>query len=178
MAGVLEDPSTSAFRELYQCIAGRDCWRVIVPILKLPMLWGVLAGLLLNFFQMPLHYGPIKVMHLLAQCFPPLLYILLGSVLRFRLGLWEYLTVLRSLACRTALYLVIGVAIWFSPLDSFVRGVAVLCLSCPCSTTLLIYGAEFNYDAPRCAMTYNFSALLSALMIHLWSIVLITPKAA
>lgn len=176
MAAVLEEPAASAARG----ILGRTgrCWKAAAPILKLPMLWGVCVGLILNLCRVPLHYMPVKVMHVLAQCFPPLLYVLLGSVLRFRLGAKEYRIVLQALVCRWMLLGAISVLIWHSSLDKFVRAVAVLALATPCTTTLLIYGAEFGFDAGRCAMTYNISALCSFMAIHLINLFLVAEVPA
>lgn len=169
MANVLDGSSsvTGVSRQaLRSAGAGKKCWQVLEPIFKLPLLWGVVAGIGLNVCQVPFHYMPIKVMHILAQCFPPLLYILLGSVLQFRLGREEYIIVLQALACRWLLLGSIAAAVWFSTLDKLVRGVVILCLATPVSTTFLIYAAEFGYNAQRIAMTYNISAVFSVLLIH------------
>eukprot|EP00928_Gymnodinium_smaydae_P032109 TRINITY_DN2333_c0_g3_i1.p1 TRINITY_DN2333_c0_g3~~TRINITY_DN2333_c0_g3_i1.p1 ORF type:complete len:437 (-),score=46.72 TRINITY_DN2333_c0_g3_i1:11-1321(-) len=172
MATVLGDSAVSAVRGFRT----GQLKQMLVPILKMPMLWGVLIGMSLNLCRVPFHYLPVKVMHLLSQCFPPLLYILLGSVLRFRMGVKEYAIVLWAVAARWMLLGSIGMAIWFSPLDEFVRSVAILCLATPCTTTLLMYGAEFGYNASCCAMTYNLSALTSVVMVYILQTFLVSAQ--
>eukprot|EP00927_Polykrikos_kofoidii_P060031 TRINITY_DN55108_c0_g1_i1.p1 TRINITY_DN55108_c0_g1~~TRINITY_DN55108_c0_g1_i1.p1 ORF type:complete len:435 (-),score=41.19 TRINITY_DN55108_c0_g1_i1:13-1179(-) len=190
---VLEDPAATVSREYAEKMGSfqnpkqqqpeteddtSPVWKMAAPIVKMPVLWGVLVGVALNVCRVPLHYLPIKVMHVLAQCFPPLLYILLGSVLRFSLGRTEYIVVIQALLRRWLIMGTIASIVWFLPLDSVTHCIIVLCLAAPATTTMLMYAAEFGYNAPRCAMTYNLSALTSMFVIHLLNTTLVAKTRA
>jgi len=165
---VLQDPLGASSAKIK---APTLSWReILAPIIRMPMLWAAVLGCLFNVIGVPLNYLPLKILQTLSQCFPPLLYLLLGSVLRFRLGGHQYLEVLQALCLRCCIWGAVASVVWFTlPLSFQHRVIIVLICASPTSTTLLQYSQMFGYDAPRSAMTYNLSAVLSMAGIHVLS---------
>lgn len=141
-------------------------------VLKLPLIWAVLAGLTLRFFEVEL---PLKLgdgLHILGQAAIPLALLLLGIQIAtnpFRFGLYEVgASLMRLLGGAIAGYLVAKI-LGISGID---LQVIVLQSAMPTAVMSFVMVQEFGGDAPRTARVVVTSTLLSfvTLPLVLWAI--------
>lgn len=141
-------------------------------VLKLPLIWAVLAGLGLRFFEVELPFKLGESLHILGQAAIPVALLLLGMQIatnRFRFGLYEVgASLMRLLGGASVGYLVAK----FLGLSGIDLQVVVLQSSMPTAVMSFVIVQEFGGDAARTARVVVTSTLLCfvTLPLVLWAI--------
>lgn len=141
-------------------------------VLKLPLIWAVLAGLSLRFFEVELPLKLGESLHILGQAAIPVALLLLGMQIAtnpFRFGLYEVgASLMRLVGGAIAGYLVAKI-LGLSGTD---LQVAILQSSMPTAVISFVMVDEFGGDAARTARVVVTSTLLSffTLPLVLWAI--------
>lgn len=144
----------------------------IIFTLKLPIIWGMTLGIILNFFDIQL---PLKLddgLHLLREAAIPVALLLMGIQIannHFQPGIYElYASLMRLFGGAIIAYLV-GKLLSLETLD---LQVLVLQSAMPSALTSFLIVSEFGGDAPRTSRVVVLSTLLSFLTLPLvlWAI--------
>eukprot|EP00932_Pfiesteria_piscicida_P007001 SRR837773.16984.p1 GENE.SRR837773.16984~~SRR837773.16984.p1 ORF type:complete len:380 (-),score=108.09 SRR837773.16984:135-1118(-) len=156
--------------------ASQTLRRLGVVFIRTPLVWGIIAGLILNVMNVPFTALPGRAVHALTGAMAPLLYVLLGASLRFNLGISSYRMVFKSLFCRwTANGLLIlfirFVLTLFMPFDSKTIGVMTLCICAPMTTTFVMFSGMHGYKMEQVSMTKNISDIVSLVVMSMLALV-------
>lgn len=144
----------------------------LLLLLKLPLIWAVLAGLSLRFFEVELPLKLGESLHILGQAAIPVALLLLGMQIatnRFRFGLYEVgASLLRLVGGAIVGYLVAKI-LGLSGID---LQVVVLQSSMPTAVISFVMVDEFGGDAARTARVVVTSTLLCFVTVPvvLWAI--------
>ncbi len=141
-------------------------------VLKLPLIWGVLAGLSLRFFAVELPFNLDESLHILGQSAIPVALLLLGmhvATSPFRFGLYEIGASLMRLVGGAIVGYLVAKFLGLSGVD---LQVVVLQSSMPTAVISFVIVQEFGGDAARTARVVVTSTLLSfvTLPVVLWAI--------
>lgn len=121
--------------------------RIILKILKNPMIIAILIGVLFNILEIPVYVGLDKGIGLLAALCTPLSLLLIGASLSFASVTKDIGLVLTSAAIRTILtpliLIPIGMAMGLSAVE---LGIAYVFWATPCAINCFIYTREMGGD--------------------------------
>ncbi|MGB5897336.1 MAG: AEC family transporter [Geitlerinemataceae cyanobacterium] len=149
---------------------GGEFWATAGFVLKLPLAWSIIIGLLLHFAKVELPLNLDESLHLLAQAAIPVALIVLGLQIanhRLQPTPYEgYASMMRLLGGAAIAYAV-GKAIGLAELDF---QVLVLQSAMPAAVSSFLMVKEFGGDAPRTAKVVVVSTLLAfgSLPLVLW----------
>lgn len=153
-------------------LKGGNFWSSIIFTFKLPILWGMTLGLVLNSFDVKLPLKLDEGLHLLAGATIPVSLLLMGiqiATSRFKVGNYEIgASLMRLLGGAIAAYLV-GKFLGLKILD---LQVLVLESAMPSALASFLIVNEFGGDAARTTRVVIVSTLLSFLTLPLilWAI--------
>lgn len=153
-------------------LRGEGFWSSVIFTLKLPIVWGMILGLILNSFNVQL---PLKLddgLHLLKGATIPISLLLMGIQIannRFQPGTYELGASLMRLFGGAIVAYLVGKLMSLEMLD---LQVLVLESSMPSALASFIIVNEFGGDAPRTSRVVVISTLLSFLTLPLvlWAI--------
>jgi predicted permease len=136
-------------------------------IFRLPLIWAMLIGLALRFFQIPLPYGIDKSIEQLGRASIPVALIILGMQLASTgLGVGRYELLATSLRLLVAPLLGFLVA-WFLGLRGLDLQVFIIQSAMPTAVNSVILVTEFGGDAARVAKTVVTTTVFSFLTLPL-----------
>ncbi|MEB3339526.1 AEC family transporter [Okeania sp.] len=153
-------------------LKGGRFWSSIIFTLKLPIIWGMILGLIFNLFNVQLPLRLDDGLHLLKEATIPVALLLMGiqiSNSSFKPGTYEFgASLMRLLGGALVAYLV-GKTMNLARLD---LQVLVLQSSMPSALASFLMVNEFGGDATRTSKVVIVSTLLSflTLPIILWAI--------
>ncbi|MDJ1181983.1 AEC family transporter [Roseofilum casamattae] len=138
--------------------------------IKLPLIWAIMAGLLLRFFSIQLPLRLDDGLELLGGAAIPIALIVLGiqlSATRFQLGLYEGLTAVIRLLVAPAIAYGVGHVLELDTLDA---QVLILQSAMPTAVNTVVLITQFGGDASRAARTVVVSTVMSlaTLPLILW----------
>jgi malate permease and related proteins len=149
---------------------GGGFWSSARFVLKLPLVWSIVVGLVLHFFRVELPLNLDKGLHLLGEATIPIALLVLGlQIANHRLQPTPYdgyASAMRLLGGAFIAYAV-GKAIGLAELDF---QVLVLQSAMPAAVSSFLMVNEFGGDAPRTAKVVVVSTLLAfgSLPVVLW----------
>lgn len=140
-------------------------------IFKLPLIWAMLAGLLLRFYNIELPFKLGDALEMLGQAAIPIALIILGMELantRLSLAKYELISTFLRLLIGPLVALAIGQFLHLQGLD---LQVLIIQSAMPTAVNTLVLVAEFGGDTPRVARTILVTTLLSFLTLPmiLWA---------
>ncbi|NEO55498.1 MAG: AEC family transporter [Okeania sp. SIO3B5] len=153
-------------------LRGEGFWSSVIFTLKLPIVWGMILGLILNLFDIQL---PLKLddgLHLLREATIPISLLLMGIQIannRFQPSNYEVGASLMRLLGGAIIAYLVGK---FMNLEMLDLQVLVLESAMPSALSSFIIVNEFGGDAPRTSRVVVISTLLSFLTLPLvlWAI--------
>lgn len=160
------------FSTMPAIIKGGGFWSSLIFTLKLPIVWGIILGLVLHSFNVKLPLKLDEGLHLLAGATIPISLLLMGiqiATSRFQIGSYEICaSLMRLLGGAIAAYLV-AIFLGLKMLD---LQVLVLESAMPSALTSFLIVNEFGGDAVRTTRVVVVSTLLSFLTLPLvlWAI--------
>ena len=153
-------------------LKGGNLWSSIIFTLKLPILWGMVLGLVLNSFDVKLPLKLDEGLHLLAGATIPISLLLMGiqiATSRFKLGSYELCASLMRLLGGAIVAYLVAKLLGLKMLD---LQVLVLESAMPSALASFLIVNEFGGDAARTTRIVVVSTLLSFLTLPLvlWAI--------
>ncbi|NEP01989.1 MAG: AEC family transporter [Symploca sp. SIO2E9] len=153
-------------------LIGGSFWSAVRITLKLPLIWAILLGLGLHWFNVQLPFKTDQGLHLLAQAAIPVALLILGMQIasnHFQFKPYEVAASLMRLVGGALTAYLVGKALGLAGLD---LQVLVLQSSMPTAITAFLLVNEFGGDAARTARVVVLSTLLAFLTLPmvLWAI--------
>lgn len=136
--------------------------KILLKILKNPMIIAIFIGVLFNLLQIPVYTGLDKGISLLAALCTPLSLLLIGASLNFESVTRDLALVFASATIRTILtpliLIPIGIAIGLSAVE---LGIAYVFWATPCAINCFIYTKEMGGDSELASKIITTSFLFA-----------------
>ena len=136
--------------------------KILLKILKNPMIIAIFIGVLFNILQIPVYTGLDKGISLLAALCTPLSLLLIGASLNFESVTHDLALVFASATIRTILtpliLIPIGIAIGLSAVE---LGIAYVFWATPCAINCFIYTKEMGGDSELASKIITTSFLFA-----------------
>lgn len=136
--------------------------KILLKILKNPMIIAIFIGVLFNLLQIPVYTGLDKGISLLAALCTPLSLLLIGASLNFESVTHDLALVFASATIRTILtpliLIPIGIAIGLSAVE---LGIAYVFWATPCAINCFIYTKEMGGDSELASKIITTSFLFA-----------------
>lgn len=136
--------------------------KILLKILKNPMIIAIFIGVLFNILQIPVYTGLDKGISLLAALCTPLSLLLIGASLNFESVTHDLALVFTSATIRTILtpliLIPIGIAIGLSAVE---LGIAYVFWATPCAINCFIYTKEMGGDSELASKIITTSFLFA-----------------
>lgn len=136
--------------------------KILLKILKNPMIIAIFIGVLFNILQIPVYTGLDKGISLLAALCTPLSLLLIGASLNFESVTRDLALVFASATIRTILtpliLIPIGIAIGLSAVE---LGIAYVFWATPCAINCFIYTKEMGGDSELASKIITTSFLFA-----------------
>ena len=136
--------------------------KILLKILKNPMIIAIFIGVLFNILQIPVYTGLDKGISLLAALCTPLSLLLIGASLNFESITHDLALVFASATIRTILtpliLIPVGIAIGLSAVE---LGIAYVCWATPCAINCFIYTKEMGGDSELASKIITTSFLFA-----------------
>ncbi|WP_322630994.1 AEC family transporter [Aedoeadaptatus coxii] len=136
--------------------------KILLKILKNPMIIAIFIGVLFNLLQIPVYTGLDKGISLLAALCTPLSLLLIGASLNFESVTHDLALVFTSATIRTILtpliLIPIGIAIGLSAVE---LGIAYVFWATPCAINCFIYTKEMGGDSELASKIITTSFLFA-----------------
>lgn len=136
--------------------------KILLKILKNPMIIAIFIGVLFNILQIPVYTGLNKGISLLAALCTPLSLLLIGASLNFESVTRDLALVFASATIRTILtpliLIPIGIAIGLSAVE---LGIAYVFWATPCAINCFIYTKEMGGDSELASKIITTSFLFA-----------------
>ena len=148
-------------------LAGTSLKHSLKVTFKLPLMWAMLAGLSLRFFQIKLPFNLGEALHLLGRAAIPVALIILGMELvttKFKVTNFEVISLNIRLLLAPLIALLVGKIIQLPPLD---LQVFILQSAMPTAVNTIVLAAEFGGESTKVARTIVVTTLLSFLTLPL-----------
>ncbi|MEA5536499.1 AEC family transporter [Crocosphaera sp. XPORK-15E] len=146
-------------------LAGTSLKHSLGVVFKLPLIWAMIAGLILRVLQIKLPFNLGEGLHLLGVAAIPIALLILGMQLadtRFKVRKFEFASLNLRLIIAPIIALLIGKLI---NLDSLDLQVLILQSAMPTAVNTLVLVTEFGGDPPLVARTIVVTTLLSFLTL-------------
>ena len=148
-------------------LAGTSFKHSFKVVLKLPLIWAMLAGLSLRVLQIQLPFNLGEALHLLGRAAIPVALIILGMELvttTFKVTNFELISLNFRLILAPLIALFVGKLIDLTPLD---LQVFILQSAMPTAVNTIVLATEFGGEAVKVARTIVVTTLLSFLTLPL-----------
>ncbi len=148
-------------------LAGTSLKDSLKVTFKLPLMWAILAGLSLRFFQIKIPFNLGEALHLLGRAAIPVALIILGMELvktNFKVTNFELISLNIRLVLAPLIALLVGKIIQLHPLD---LQVFILQSAMPTAVNTIVLAAEFGGESTKVARTIVVTTLLSFLTLPL-----------
>ena len=148
-------------------LAGTSLKHSLKVTFKLPLMWAMLAGLTLRFFQIKLPFNLGEALHILGRAAIPVALIILGMELvktQFKVTQFELISLNFRLVLAPFIALIIGKIVQLPPLD---LQVFILQSAMPTAVNTIVLAAEFGGESTKVARTIVVTTLLSFLTLPL-----------
>ena len=136
--------------------------KILLKILKNPMIIAIFIGVLFNLLQIPVYTGLNKGISLLAALCTPLSLLLIGASLNFESVTRDLALVFASATIRTILtpliLIPVGIAIGLSAVE---LGIAYVFWATPCAINCFIYTKEMGGDSELASKIITTSFLFA-----------------
>lgn len=136
--------------------------KILLKILKNPMIIAIFIGVLFNILQIPVYTGLDKGISLLAALCTPLSLLLIGASLNFESVTRDLALVFTSATIRTILtpliLIPVGIAIGLSTVE---LGIAYVFWATPCAINCFIYTKEMGGDSELASKIITTSFLFA-----------------
>lgn len=136
--------------------------KILLKILKNPMIIAIFIGVLFNILQIPVYTGLNKGISLLAALCTPLSLLLIGASLNFESVTRDLALVFASATIRTILtpliLIPVGIAIGLSAVE---LGIAYVFWATPCAINCFIYTKEMGGDSELASKIITTSFLFA-----------------
>ena len=136
--------------------------KILLKILKNPMIIAIFIGVLFNILQIPVYTGLDKGISLLAALCTPLSLLLIGASLNFESVTHDLALVFASATIRTILtpliLIPVGIAIGLSAVE---LGIAYVFWATPCAINCFIYTKEMGGDSELASKIITTSFLFA-----------------
>ena len=136
--------------------------KILLKILKNPMIIAIFIGVLFNILQIPVYTGLDKGISLLAALCTPLSLLLIGASLNFESITHDLALVFASATIRTILtpliLIPVGIAIGLSAVE---LGIAYVFWATPCAINCFIYTKEMGGDSELASKIITTSFLFA-----------------
>lgn len=136
--------------------------KILLKILKNPMIIAIFIGVLFNILQIPVYTGLDKGISLLAALCTPLSLLLIGASLNFESVTHDLALVFTSATIRTILtpliLIPVGIAIGLSAVE---LGIAYVFWATPCAINCFIYTKEMGGDSELASKIITTSFLFA-----------------
>lgn len=136
--------------------------KILLKILKNPMIIAIFIGVLFNILQIPVYTGLNKGISLLAALCTPLSLLLIGASLNFESVTHDLALVFASATIRTILtpliLIPVGIAIGLSAVE---LGIAYVFWATPCAINCFIYTKEMGGDSELASKIITTSFLFA-----------------
>lgn len=136
--------------------------KILLKILKNPMIIAIFIGVLFNILQIPVYTGLDKGISLLAALCTPLSLLLIGASLNFESVTRDLALVFASATIRTILtpliLIPVGIAIGLSAVE---LGIAYVFWATPCAINCFIYTKEMGGDSELASKIITTSFLFA-----------------
>ena len=136
--------------------------KILLKILKNPMIIAIFIGVLFNILQIPVYTGLNKGISLLAALCTPLSLLLIGASLNFQSVTHDLALVFTSATIRTILtpliLIPVGIAIGLSAVE---LGIAYVFWATPCAINCFIYTKEMGGDSELASKIITTSFLFA-----------------
>lgn len=136
--------------------------KILLKILKNPMIIAIFIGVLFNLLQIPVYTGLDKGISLLAALCTPLSLLLIGASLNFESVTHDLALVFTSATIRTILtpliLIPVGIAIGLSAVE---LGIAYVFWATPCAINCFIYTKEMGGDSELASKIITTSFLFA-----------------
>lgn len=148
-----------------------DAKKILKRVIGLPPLMGMLIGLGINLFQIQLPTIAVDFLETLAKANKPLVLLLMGIYLSFKLSKEVQKDMARVLTIRYGVAFVFLLLLYyfFPNHDSLQKNVLMVCILLPLGMTILPFSDELNYDSRIAGTTLNMSLIISFVLI--WGLV-------
>ncbi len=144
---------------------------ILKKVLTLPVVLAMLFGLTINVFSVPMPTLFYDFLDVLAKANKPLVLLLMGIYMSFRLNQKQVFDLSKVLLIRYTIgLLLVLVLYYFLPQDSVMRNVLIICVVLPLGMTILPFSDEMNYDSRLAGTLVNISLLIS--FVLMWALVL------
>ncbi|HOY18630.1 MAG TPA: AEC family transporter [Haliscomenobacter sp.] len=151
--------------------AGLDWKPILKRVFSLPPFLGLIIGLSINIFSLPLPTLAFDALDVLAKGNKPLVLLLMGVYLSFALDKNQLKAISKVLFIRYSVGLtMVAVLYFFLPADSLMRSVLIMCVLLPLGMTILPFSDEMNFDSRIAGTLLNISLLIS--FVLMWVMVL------
>jgi predicted permease len=139
--------------------------KLLIRVFTLPPVTGLVIGLTVNIFNIPLPDIAFDFLGILAKANKPLVLLLMGIYLSFELNKSQMKYISKVLILR---YLIGGIcvaALYFSLQPSLMQSVLIVLVILPLGMTILPFSDEFGFDSRIAGTMVNISLLISFVLI-------------
>jgi len=146
-----------------------DIKKLIIRIIALPPVTGMIIGLSINAFNIPVPKIGFDFLEILAKANKPLVLLLMGIYLSFELNKSQLKDISKLLIIRYTVGLIAVAAIYFGLEPSLMRNVLIVLVVLPLGMTILPFSDELGYDSRIAGTMVNVSLVIS--FILMWGLV-------
>ncbi|EAZ94140.1 AEC family transporter [Crocosphaera chwakensis] len=142
-------------------LAGKSLKHSLMVTFKLPLMWAMLAGLILRILQIELPFNLGEALHLLGRAAIPVALLILGMELvttQFKVTKFEIISLNFRLILAPLVALLVGKLIQLNPLD---LQVFILQSAMPTAVNTVVLATEFGGESLKVARTIVITTLLS-----------------
>jgi predicted permease len=141
--------------------------KLMVRVFALPPVTGMVIGLSINIFSIPLPDIAFDFLGILAKANKPLVLLLMGIYLSFELNKAQLKYISKVLLLRYLIGGICVVGIYFLVPPSLMQSVLIVLVILPLGMTILPFSDEFGFDSRIAGTMVNISLLISFVLIWL-----------
>jgi predicted permease len=141
--------------------------KLMLRVFTLPPVTGMVIGLSVNIFSIPLPDIAFDFLGILAKANKPLVLLLMGIYLSFELNKSQMKYISKLLLLRYFLGGICVVGIYFLVPPSLMQSVLIVLVILPLGMTILPFSDEFGFDSRIAGTMVNISLLISFVLIWL-----------
>lgn len=143
--------------------------KLLLRVFTIPPVTGLVIGLSINFFKIPLPEIAFDFLGILAKANKPLVLLLMGIYLSFELNKSQMKYISKVLLLRYFIGGICVVGVYFLIEPSLMRNVLIALVILPLGMTILPFSDEFDFDSRMAGTLVNLSLLISFVLI--WALV-------
>lgn len=139
--------------------------KLIRKVFSLPPVTGMIIGLSINIFNIPLPDIGFDFLSILAKANKPLVLLLMGIYLSFELNKTQMKHISKVLILRYIVGGIFVVALYLLVPPSLMQSVLIVLVILPLGMTILPFSDEFDFDSRIAGTMVNISLLISFVLI-------------